>query len=792
MRTASGVVGAYLAAALAFTWPLTLHPVSQLASVQGPGDSYLNLWILGWDLKVLSSAPSALFTGAIFNAPIFHPVAGALAFSDHLVGQALILLPVYLATHDAVLCYNLLFLLSLVASAAAMHALVRGVVGRGPWTWVAGLAWGFWPFHFAHLIHVQLQALYVLPLAFLALHRVVAGRRRPDAVWLGVALAAQAIATVYYGVIGAIGLAIGAIALAAAVGRLRDLRLWRRFALAMVVAAVLVAPVAWMYWRVQQREGFGRNLFEADRGAAALASYVQAPPTNLLYGATGLLRYEPRGGSPWTGVRIGPEQELWPGVVLLLLAVLGAWRARRRDARPTVVAMLAVAAAGWLLSLGPGGVRPIYAAVHATVFGFQAIRAPARFGVLVVFACAVLAALGVREWLRPRTREGARHAAPALLLVALIAVEYLNVPIPYVPAPPRHTPVGEWLRAAEGPGAVVYLPMGLDIESTSAMLQTLEHGRSIVNGYSGQRPSFYPAVVDATSTFPSAEALAALKELGVRFVVSAASVEAGAPTPLVERARFGRTTIYELVWTPEAMAALDARDVLAPPPPGPIPFAPGERAVYEVKWVGGPLDLAAGTATLLVGGPPYRLTMEVETAPWLSRFFEARDRYTTYADRMLWPEIAERHQRQGRRASDRVFVFDPAAHAVRAGTTIEDARRPGQMTLPLAPHARDALTTFYYVRTLPLAPGFTATMPINDAGRNLRLDIEVAGEETVTAGGRPVPTWRLRPRIAERVPRRAPLEIVVWITRDARRIPVAFEVTGGFGTVRAELVAFSR
>ena len=40
------------------TWPLARDPFSQLGALQGPGDPYLNLWILGWDLQTLSRAPS--------------------------------------------------------------------------------------------------------------------------------------------------------------------------------------------------------------------------------------------------------------------------------------------------------------------------------------------------------------------------------------------------------------------------------------------------------------------------------------------------------------------------------------------------------------------------------------------------------------------------------------------------------------------------------------------------------------------------------------------------------------
>jgi hypothetical protein len=55
-----------------------------------------------------------------------------------------------------------------------MHALARTLGASFTGASVAGIAWAFWPYRVAHLIHLQLQALYFLPLALLFLLRVVA------------------------------------------------------------------------------------------------------------------------------------------------------------------------------------------------------------------------------------------------------------------------------------------------------------------------------------------------------------------------------------------------------------------------------------------------------------------------------------------------------------------------------------------------------------------------------------------------------------------------------------------
>ena len=119
-----------MSAAAAFTWPLPLHFRSLLGALDVSADPSLNLWVLGWDLQTLSTHPSWLANGRVFDANIYFPATQTLAYSDHLLLQALFLWPVYALTHNLVLCYNVLLVGSLIASALAKHVLVLTLVAR--------------------------------------------------------------------------------------------------------------------------------------------------------------------------------------------------------------------------------------------------------------------------------------------------------------------------------------------------------------------------------------------------------------------------------------------------------------------------------------------------------------------------------------------------------------------------------------------------------------------------------------------------------------------------------------
>ncbi len=786
--------GLYLVAAVVLTWPLASSLTTHLGAVESAGDPYLNLWILGWGMKAWLSDPLSVLNGRVFDAAIFHPAAGTLTFADHLLLQSLVLAPLYAVSGSLTLCYNVLLIASLALSGLAMHVLARGLTGSDRAAAIAGLAWACWPYRTAHLLHLQLQSLYFLPLAWLGLHRLAAARQWRDALWLGLLAGLQAVSSVYYGVMSAIAIAAGAVSLGWTTGQWRGTRYWTRLAVAAVVGAFVVAPVAWPYWVTQQREGFGRNLFEASQNAAALQSYTQVPHQNFLYGSHGLLLPRP----PVDGARDrrNNEHQMFPGLVLIGLAAFGATKGWRTDARPAVATAAVLVVVGAVLSLGPDGARSIYAWTADVVFGFQAIRAPARFAVVAVMGSCVLAAIGIAK---------ARLSVPLVaMLGALMMSEYVNAPLALAPAPATSTPAGRWLHEQPGRGAVLYLPLTHDKENSVFMVRALEHGRPIVNGYSGQRPAYFTSVVDAMADPASIDARATLRELEVQFVVAPEPIRgADAPdSPYVERETFGDDTIYELVWTETNEAALDDVEALAPPAPGHAPFGAGETATYAVQWLTGPLDLAAGTIVLSVVKPTpddaginhaaaWAFEATAETAPWVSRFFDARDRFRTSTTAGLLPLLHQRFLREGRRSVDRVFAYDHENRNVRSADSAPEARESTAMALPLTAHARDALAALWYVRTLPLAAGATFEMPINEGGRNMKATLAVGPlQEMVQAFGGAQAAYRVEPRFTTRVQRRQAVEATIWISADARRVPLQADVTGGFGRVRLKLVDY--
>ena len=322
------------------------------------------------------------------------------------------------------------------------------------------------------------------------------------------------------------------------------------------------------------------------------------------------------------------------------------------------------------------------------------------------------------------------------------------------------------------------------------MLQELEHGRPIVNGYSGLRPPFFETLVDEVSHLPADDSLLALHDLGVEFVVSDRALPLNDENGrvLVERAVFNDQRVYEMTWSPELESRLAAIVDISPPEPGPPPFDIGESATYHVRWTSGPMNISAGDATISIAPPHgperYRFVVSANTAPWMARFYEADVRLETTASERFLPLTYHETISDGKRTTERQLTFDGARREMKivsGGTSI---------AMPMGREARDPLSALFYARTLPMASGAHAAIPLNDGGRRLTLDLTVDRQETITIGDRSWPAWKTEPKLSERIDRRGALQIVAWLSADARRIPLVVEVSASFGSARLELASY--
>jgi len=207
-----------------------------------------------------------------------------------------------------------------------------------------------------------------------------------------------------------------------------------------------------------------------------------------------------------------PIDAFFPGfaaVALAIAAIVFAFRQPRL--RPRVLMLVALAAAGVVLSLGTA--TPIYGWLFHIFPPMQGLRAAARFGNLFILATAVLGGIGLAAW-SPRTWI-------AVALVVLANAESLRAPIRYR----DFTGIPRIYRLlAEEPGRVVlveqpFYPRQAAFENAPYVLNSTAHWRPLMNGYSGYTPASYNDYAGAFWYFPADWAIQAMKDAGVTHVM---------------------------------------------------------------------------------------------------------------------------------------------------------------------------------------------------------------------------------------------------------------------------------
>ncbi len=236
-------------------------------------------------------------------------------------------------------------------------------------------------------------------------------------------------------------------------------------------------------------------------------------------------------------IRAGPLRAVLPAFSVFGVALLGlalarhaaeGWRRWRQGARERqlterdwVTLLLGLAAVAFLLSLGPVvhlGRRPLgpglYTWLYLHLMPLHALRVTTRFGVLVVFAGALLAAFGVK-WLSARLPPRMRPAVAGGFALLLL-LEYACFPLPYGRVEWEHRPeVYRWLAAQPGDFAVVEVPMDVQNRDAEWMLFATAHGKRLVNGFSGFVPAYSrrlsALLSEPAPRFPSPELLSELR-----------------------------------------------------------------------------------------------------------------------------------------------------------------------------------------------------------------------------------------------------------------------------------------
>lgn len=475
------------------TWP----QAARLTSHAWPHeDVFFNMWRLGWIAHALTTSPSHLLDGNIF-----YPEPRTLTYSDAVLVESLVGAPLLWAGVPIVLVHNIVLLAGIVFSAAGIFVLASALTGSKAGGVVAGIVFAFVPYRFDHYMHLELQWTVWVPWTFWALHWLFETGSARHAVLLGVFVALQFMSSVYYGLFLVILLPVCAFLLLCATSAAEIKTRLRALIIGGATAAVLTAPYLMPYAITRGHVG-PRPEDQIVMFSARPSSYRATTNTNYLYGEQ--------------SARMGrPERRLFPGILPLLLAVVGLLLyAPSKEA----IAYLVTLAIAFDMSFGLKGYT--FSLLYDHVPAFDGLRAPARVGIFVMFFLGILAAYGhaaIERAVGRRLRTGLALVIPTALLL-----EYWVAPLPLVPYPTGPAPLHSWL-AQQPPGVVAEFPMPqlneLSGHEPRFEYMSTYHWMPLVNGYSGYYPDSYINRLERLRKMPDDSALETLVAAGVRYVV---------------------------------------------------------------------------------------------------------------------------------------------------------------------------------------------------------------------------------------------------------------------------------
>jgi hypothetical protein len=514
------VVLLYAALTAILAYPLTIRPASTMLA--DDPDAHLFLWTLGWDAHAFLHQPFS-----IFDANIYHPQRFTLAYSENLIGSALIAAPVIWLTGNHVLALNVVVLLSCVLCGLGTYLLLRklgvGVVGAT----LAGLVFAFSPIRFYRLSQLHLGTVQWVPFTLAYLHAYLDGGRRRDLRLAVAFFTLQALTTGHGAVFASLSVSLlltyrvlfgEPIALT---GRLRDFG--ATGALILVPAALIYLP----YRAVQSELGMQRPL---DIGTPLPESFLASPTmvhtylhsflragphinetasaflfpgyTPILLGAVALL---------WFARRPPGEAPPWP--LRGGMRAIRQWAAARRvDARSFYGLLAAFCVA---MSVAPPyGLWPYFYRMP----GFSLVRVQSRFMILALLGVAVLAGLGFDHLFERRTKWVRRTAGG--LLGLLMVVEFAGVPLQTHPFKVPTTGAEQWLETQPKPFVVAELPWAQrERYQTIYMMHSMTHWQKTVQGYSGMQAGLHTELYRQMRFFPDEPSLSRLSDLGVTHIV---------------------------------------------------------------------------------------------------------------------------------------------------------------------------------------------------------------------------------------------------------------------------------
>jgi hypothetical protein len=215
------------------------------------------------------------------------------------------------------------------------------------------------------------------------------------------------------------------------------------------------------------------------------------------------------------------------------------------------------------------------------------------------------------------------------------------------------------------------------------------------------------------------------------------------------------------------------------------PLPHSGKLTYAVEW----RLLRAGTATIDLDTPNSAKVL-LESAGLVNSLYRVYDQYLVRFDNGYCAASTWMKAEEGKRQRETSVNFDRQRR--RASYEERDLLKNtivkrDEIDTPECVH--DIITALLRLRSMNLEPGKSIELPLSDGKKSVRTKVEAQAHEEITTKAGKFQTTRYEVNLFNGNLYARPARVFVWITDDARRIPVQFRVRSGFaiGTINVQL-----
>ena len=213
-----------------------------------------------------------------------------------------------------------------------------------------------------------------------------------------------------------------------------------------------------------------------------------------------------------------------------------------------------------------------------------------------------------------------------------------------------------------------------------------------------------------------------------------------------------------------------------------------EELLFDIIWGGWSFNwVQAGKATLDLTPTSNPKVWQISSRAWCNGFFQSfypvEDTVSSFINkRGIYPLKFQKILHEGSYHTRLLADYDQQKHLL---ITLDTS-------LSINPFTHDILSAFYYIRTQPLVVGKSFELAAVSGKKKYGLRVNCLREETVEVPAGKFPCFVVEPVLKEDGLFKSKGKLWIWVTRDARHLPVKMQSKIPVGSIKAELVRIGR